>query len=259
MPRKPWSLLKGIRLARVLLACILFGLCLDVLAAEPDYYARFEEVLKSGQGGFAEDASLVNTNTPVPISTNAPISLSALMSRGELCGVRLGMTMSDVVRIWGKPNQLYNCGIGPHFYYTGSGQYSGYGVTLIFSSNKVEVIYIRPGTLRNLRFEEKGLSGMADKEAILSALGPPLAHPPKVRIFDGGMVYYEGNVRTDFKFGNRQPNRSKEPKYGLDYLVVRFVDGIANIPEPEFRGSTNASQPTNEITNRPSSTDGPIR
>jgi hypothetical protein len=62
--------MKGSRFTCAILAGILLGFCLNVPAAEPDYYARFLEDLKSGQSGFVEDASLVDTNTPIPISTN---------------------------------------------------------------------------------------------------------------------------------------------------------------------------------------------
>ena len=260
MPRKPWSLLNGIRLARVLLASILLGLCLDVLAAEPDYYARFEEVLKSGQGGFVEDASLVNTNTLVPISTNTPVSLSALMSRGELCGVRLGMTMSDVVRIWGKPNQLYAyCIIGPPFSYTNSDNVTGSGVTLFFVSNKLEVINFYSRKMNSWRFEESGLSGTIDKKAVRLALGPPMEHPPEVRINFRGMVYCKGNIRTDFGFWPARKDAFEEKREILGTVYVCFADGPTIIPAVKSLVPANGSQSLNEKTNRPSSTDGPIR
>jgi hypothetical protein len=258
MPRKPCSLNKGFRFTRVILASLLLGLCLDVLAAEPDYYARFEQVLKSGHGGFVEDASLINTNTPIPISTYTPVSLSALMSRGELCGVRLGMTMSDVVRIWGKPNALYTfCIIGPRFWYTDSGNFTGSGVTLFFVSNKLEVINFYSKKMNNWRFEKNGLSGLIDKKAARSALDPPMEHPPEVRINFGDMVYCEGNIRTDFGFSLVRRSAFEEPRDILGAVSVRFADGPTIIPAVKPLVPANSSQLTNAITNRPTSTDGP--
>src|SRR5262249_28690128 len=87
----------------------------NVFASGDTYYDRFVEVSKT-QKGFILDASLVDTNNIGPNLTNAPISFSAFAGNGELAGIRLGMSMSQVVEAWGKPPRVYTfCGLGPRF------------------------------------------------------------------------------------------------------------------------------------------------
>ena len=86
-------------------------------AAESDFYQRFTEA-KSKTNGFLHEISLVDTNNSGPNLTNAPIPFKEFAHEGELAGIKLGMTMSEVVAAWGKPRSLFtHCMIGPRFWY----------------------------------------------------------------------------------------------------------------------------------------------
>jgi len=227
---------------------VLLTLCRDVPAADQEYFDRFLSVTSSWHGGFVTDSSLVDTNSSFPIPTDGTVSLSELRHRGELCGVRLGMSMNEVVHKWGKPNMLYPyCLIGPRLWYTGSGSDLSSGVTLFFASNRLQVIILSGKRLNDMRFEE-GLSGIMEEQAIRAALGPPLEHPPKGRLAGDSMVYCEENIRTDFVFSYSSP-RPKGLKNSLARLRVQFTDDATSSREGEPNGPVNRSQPIQHGTN----------
>ncbi len=61
---------------------------------------------------------LVDTNNTSPKLKDIVSPLDRLRAAGEVGGVRLGMTMDEVVQRWGKPRNLYaNCGPGARFNY----------------------------------------------------------------------------------------------------------------------------------------------
>ena len=100
-------------------ACVLLlGLMtLDAVGAELGFHDRFMEASRVHQG-FLSDPSLVETNNFGSVLTNAPISYSGFSTRGELAGIRLGMTMDEVVAAWGRPRQaVARCYVGPRFWY----------------------------------------------------------------------------------------------------------------------------------------------
>src|SRR5437016_4670503 len=79
--------------------------------------------------------SLLDANNSGPTLTN--LSERARAS-GEVAGAKLGMTMSEVVRVWGKPQIFYSaCGGGPRFDYQTA--------SLFFYGDKLRRIWIRTG------------------------------------------------------------------------------------------------------------------
>src|SRR4051812_32742848 len=101
-------------------------------AGEFDFYERF--------------ASLTQTNYFRPDLTNAILSLTKIMQKGEIAGVKLGSGMSEAVEKWGKPRNLYaQCGGGPVLMF-------GHG-SMAFKGDKVVRVSISPNTLPGLRLE----------------------------------------------------------------------------------------------------------
>jgi hypothetical protein len=133
-----------------LMTGILPVLC--AVAAEQTYYDRFTEALTNGQKGFMTGDDLVNTNNYGPTLTNSPISFKRFTD-GELAGIRLGMTMSEVVTVWGKPSGAFDrCGIGPRFWYATHDR-SLENVSLSFVDDRLVRIAISGNTARQITFD----------------------------------------------------------------------------------------------------------
>jgi hypothetical protein len=75
------------------------------LATDDSYYDRLTEVSKT-QRNFIWNTNLVDIKNAGPVFTNSSISFLRFSAGGELAGIKLGMTMSEVVSIWGKPERL---------------------------------------------------------------------------------------------------------------------------------------------------------
>src|SRR5947209_8421566 len=75
-------------------ALVLVGL--ELHAADRDYEQRFSELLANGTRGFVSDTSLVDTNNIGPVFGDKPLPFLGFRRAGELGGIRLGMTMSQV-------------------------------------------------------------------------------------------------------------------------------------------------------------------
>ena len=90
------------------------ALGVKALGAESTFYQRFQvaedqeasrmaaHMLSSVgdcEDGYIQDSSLLNTNNLGPVLTNAPVSFAGFTGRGELAGIKLGMTMSEVVAV----------------------------------------------------------------------------------------------------------------------------------------------------------------
>src|SRR5262249_46477243 len=70
------------------------------LAGERSYYSDFLNASASKAPPFRIAAnSLVDTNNSLPTVSRKPIPLAP----GVIAGVRLGMSMEEVVSLWGKP------------------------------------------------------------------------------------------------------------------------------------------------------------
>lgn len=71
----------------------------ELHAADPSYEQRFSELLAKGTRGFVSDTNLVDPNCTGPVFGPNPLPFSKF-SVGELRGIKLGMTMSQVVAAW---------------------------------------------------------------------------------------------------------------------------------------------------------------
>lgn len=106
-----------------------------------EYYRQFVS-----SAGTNEDCAclddypfLVDTNNTGTKLASGPLNLQSLKERGELSGIRLGMTMDEVVGRWGKPYGGYapkGCLHDlPTFFYG--------DVSLAFEGPLLETIYIK--------------------------------------------------------------------------------------------------------------------
>ncbi len=127
-------------------------------AAEYDFYERF--------------ISLIDTNRWGPPLTNATLSLETLRQGGGIAGVNLGTSMSDAVKLWGKPRSLFSsCGGGPQLAF-GNG-------SLGFRGDKVVRITICPKDIPGLRFGS-ALTPTNSPAQFAEALGLPVPSPDEV-------------------------------------------------------------------------------
>lgn len=80
-------------------------------AAEPKFYAEFLKACGTNNAPFQVSMfrRLVDTNNIHSKVSDLPISLVAAKTKGEVNGVRLGMSMDEVVLLRGKPNFLGCC------------------------------------------------------------------------------------------------------------------------------------------------------
>ena len=213
------------------------------VAAEPTFYELFTRVLATGRGGFLRDASLVDTNNPGPLITNAPIPFFRFVRGGELAGVRLGMTMSEVVAAWGKPWALHSrCMIGPRFYY---GPRRQEAVSVFFEEDRLILIGIGPLLSPDLVFDN-GLTGRSSRSSFETAMGgPPALGSQQLGMFAGNAVYFGHGLRTDFGFTRGGEDEAPDAA-GLDRIAVRSDDraqktktgqNARNNPAPGTAGS----------------------
>ncbi len=191
------------------------SLALEVCAAEGSYYELFMKALASGAKGMIVDTNLVNTNNLGPVVTTVPFTK---FRQGELAGIRLGMTMSEVVAAWGRPRQLASvCVFGPRLWY-GPGRWFG-NLSLSFKGDRLVLIGIDGETARRLVFDN-GLSGRAGRNDFEKVLGEPLVRDPQdPSLYNGEIAYRAGSLRTDFSFGPTSMSSSSEQ---LHWAAVRI-------------------------------------
>jgi len=224
------------------------------------------------EDGYIQDSSLIDTNNLLPVLTNAPVSYAGFTSRGELAGIKLGMTMSEVVAVWGKPKRLSSSWvIGPRFYY-GTGKWGE--LSLWFSGDRLVWIEIGYTQAEHVTFDNglTGMMGRAETETLLGA--PALRHIDQERHIDqdvlrridhdappfdllrtnaqywlyiGNYAYRAGKLRTDIAFKRALTHGSSGPTerlYSIGVCLEREV-------EPFFEsGGANGRQPVRSETNR---------
>jgi hypothetical protein len=118
---------------------------------------------------------LVDTSNMVAKVTGSTNSLRKMKEEGELCGVRLGMNMSEVVTTWGKPPRFYTkCHGGPHFAYCDVGLY--------FQGDVLQEIYVPASNLdmfyrsgKDLHFDGE-LTASSTVHDVAKILGEPTQH-----------------------------------------------------------------------------------
>lgn len=73
---------------------LLLALGVTSLPAEEGYYAKLHELTNGRDALTAKQRELITKNGPLPISEG-------------LAGVKFGMSMQDVVQVWGKPKIIW--------------------------------------------------------------------------------------------------------------------------------------------------------
>ena len=175
--------MKTIQIPCRVLALLLCGM--SGWAADSDFYHRFLSLVDTNEfpTGGVTNGVLVDRNNKAPKLGHAVISLQKLRTEGEVRGIRLGMTMDDVVARWGKPCWLHpRCAGGHRFLFT--------DCALVFQGNALSMV----------RFQEtavfdQGLSAGSSLQEWRKALG----EPTQVHESDqGSAAVYEthGKVRT---------------------------------------------------------------
>ena len=216
----------------------------EATIAEPSYYDTLMAVDASSEKPFLTDNRLIDTHTPYPIPGASPISMQALLDLGEICGVRLGMSMSEVVRVWGKPTSLVGwCGIGPRMWYAKPGgmDYDD-GISLRFRSNRLDEILVWYTACEELAFDN-GMTGNMSRKDIASFLGEPSEPYSKARMNEDSVVYIHRDIRLDLRYrpSDLTDDDSREE---MEELAVRFKEEPTILNSGKPPGSTNGSQPT---------------
>jgi len=161
------------KLPSTLIAAFTFSAALS-WGAEQDYYQEFIRVFGSNSWSRSTPvaAFLINaTNTGLKI-TNAVVDLKDVMASGEVSGVRLGMTMDELVARWGKPPEMHIIG--------SQGWLSGPFPAVRFSYSKLEVQFEpRTNAVKMLGFDARplrlasGLSTRSKTNDFVAVLGRP--------------------------------------------------------------------------------------
>jgi hypothetical protein len=145
-----------------LLVSLLSSLGSAALAGE--YYRQFASSVGTNKDTYIsldEYPSLVDTNNTGVKLASASLNLQRLKKRGEVSGVRLGMTMDQVVSLWGKPSGGYapwGCLHGLTTFFYGN-------VSLAFEGAQVETIHIGLNSTLG--------GGLSITSGVVRALGTP--------------------------------------------------------------------------------------
>jgi hypothetical protein len=142
--------------------------------AESSFYRVFSDSV--GTNGLMHPVAvtsplLVDTNNTVFKLGGTTNNLAAMRDSGEISGIRLGMTMSEVVAKWGKPRGFWSrcCG-GHRFCYS--------DVSLVFHGDSLWDVCVPAGSNvdesagQSLHFE-KDLSATSRIDAVVRVLGEP--------------------------------------------------------------------------------------
>jgi hypothetical protein len=187
----------------------------------------------------------VATNNSEPTLTDRPIPFKRFTA-GELARLKLGMTMSEVVEAWGKPNRVgSHCAIGPRFWYVSVRSLGD--VSLSFRGDRLVLIAISGETARHVGFDN-GLSGNQSRADYERAIGQPeLRNTEDLGLYNGEIAYRRGSIRISFEFQNGR----------LAWAAV-CLEAEAKRPRlGEPGGAANRGQPVGPETNRTQATAAP--
>jgi hypothetical protein len=164
---------------------MLFLCVLGSTAAELDFYDLFTRLVDTNawRSQGVTNALLVDANNKAPKLTNSVLSLEKLRTEGEVGDVRLGMTMEQVVSLWGKPIWLHpRCDGGHKFNFADA--------SLVFVGNCLNKVRLPSGAVF-----DRGISANSNFQKWQQVLGTPTLVNKGA---SGSAVVYEhvGKVRT---------------------------------------------------------------
>ncbi len=165
--------------------CLALLGCLSSLAAEQRFYQQYLSFTASNPETWEVGTPLlVDTNNRGYKLTSVLTNLAKLKTTAALAGVRPGMTMDEVVRLWGKPPEMWAKGFeGPRFCYK--------EVSVFFDSSGKAVKSIFTQDLPAL---ERSLSVTPKTEECLRALGPPSFRDDTATGSQSWLIYEMTNV-----------------------------------------------------------------
>lgn len=216
------------------------GLALPALGG--DFYGKYRSLVDTNR--FTQPLSafpaLVDTNNSGIKVTNAVLDLGNLKQRGEISGVRLGMTMQEVIDCWGKPRGGWSrCvhGLITFFYSDAS---------LGFEGDRLETITLSQPT----RFAA-GLSTTSTVDEFVRALGSPSRRRESGKTCN--LVYLS-------------PGASLRLDFHEDELMNIYLERTPNRAEPwkqpqgaNPQGRADGGQPSRPETNQTSAAAAPRR
>jgi len=143
-------------------------------AAEAAYYQEFLAVFGTNNWTHTDrgSASLVDPNNTALKIAGEEVDLREVLATGGVSGVRLGMTMDELVARWGKPLEIR--------FGTSQGWYCGTFSSAHFSYSKIRVDFeARTNAIKALSFDVRpvrlaqGLTARSGTNGFVAALGAP--------------------------------------------------------------------------------------
>jgi hypothetical protein len=153
-----------------LFAVIIGFCCHTCCTADDQFYRKFLSVTDTNQTrAIPLGRLLVDTNNTESKLTNVLLNLDEVRSTGEYAGLRLGMTMGDVITRWGKP--CGGCSNGcvhglTTFFFGGE-------IALGFEADSLETIWIVPGFFATRHEFGGGLIPESKAQDFVRVLGQP--------------------------------------------------------------------------------------
>jgi hypothetical protein len=133
---------------------------------------------------------LIDTNNTAAKVSNGVLDLKTVRARGEVAGVRLGMTMEEVAGSWGKPSHIWSkCGGGPLFSYQDA--------NVIFDPSSNSVMRVRIHKLPRLG---GGLSTASSVDQFIAVLGEPAARKEQPKREQTDLIYESPTLTLDLEF-----------------------------------------------------------
>ncbi len=152
-------------------------------------------------GYFAKLLDLHDLNNHGPKAEAQVLKYEDFVETGEICGVKLGISMTQAVEVWGKPKSIG---------YTGNGNYwslrYGRGSSLEFSEDRLVSISLAAENMAGSTFDN-GIRTDMTRSEIIAVLGEPFNSS------HAGISYKVGGERiVDFNFqiAGRFPKNDSE-------------------------------------------------
>jgi outer membrane protein assembly factor BamE (lipoprotein component of BamABCDE complex) len=186
---------------RAILLMVAFALSVTVRAQEQNGY-------------FARLLELHDLHNDGPKPKPQVLKYGAFIETGELCGVKLGISMSEAVAAWGKPKSISSTGNGNYWYLR-----YGDGCVLGFSDDRLVSIDLATGNLAGSRFDN-GIRPDMTRGEITAVLGEPFFRD------HAGIAYKVGGRRSvTFRFQIAGQFPKDEPEWVSAKLWNISIDG----------------------------------